>query len=48
MRTLYEGILSDIDTQLDKSDELFRKAEREFNNFKKHFASKSSIGSWRS
>lgn len=48
MRTLYEGILSDIDTQLDKSDELFRKAEREFAAFKKRFASKSSIGLWRS
>lgn len=48
MRTLYEGILSDIDTQLDKSDELFRKAEREFNNFKKRFANRSSIGLWRS
>ena len=48
MRTLYEGILSDIDTQLDKSDELFRKAEKEFNNFKKRFANKSSIGLWRS
>lgn len=48
MKTLYEGILSDIDIQLDKSDELFRKAEREFNNFKKRFANKSSIGLWRS
>lgn len=48
MRTLYEGILSDIDTQLDKSNELFRKAEREFNNFKKRFANRSSIGLWRS
>lgn len=48
MRTLYEGILSDIDTQLDKSDELFKKAEREFKSFKKLFASKSSIGLWRS
>lgn len=48
MRTLYEGILSDIDTQLNKSDELFRKAEMEFNNFKKRFANKSSIGLWRS
>lgn len=48
MRTLYEGILSDIDTQLDKSDELFKKAEREFNIFKKLFASKSSIGLWKS
>lgn len=48
MRTLYEGILSDIDTQLDKSDELFRKAEREFNIFKKLFANRSSIGLWRS
>lgn len=48
MRTLYEGILSDIDTQLDKSDELFRKAEREFNNFKKRFANRSSIGLWSS
>lgn len=48
MKTLYEGILSDIDTQLDKSDELFRKAEREFNNFKKRFVNKSSIGLWRS
>ena len=48
MRTLYEGILSDIDAQLDKSDELFKKAEREFTAFKKRFASKSSIGLWRS
>lgn len=48
MRTLYEGILSDIDTQLDNSDELFRKAEKEFTAFKKRFASKSSIGLWRS
>ena len=44
MKTLYEGILSDIDTQLDKSDELFRKAEREFTAFKKRFTNKSSIG----
>lgn len=48
MKPLYEGILSDIDTQLDKSDELFKKAEREFNNFKKRFANKSSIRLWRS
>lgn len=48
MKPLYEGILSDIDTQLDKSDELFKKAEREFNNFKKRFANKSSISLWRS
>lgn len=48
MKTLYEGILSDIDTQLDKSDELFRKAEREFTAFKKRFTNKSSIGLWRS
>ena len=48
MRTLYEGILSDIDTQLNMGDELLKKAEKEFNNFKKRFASNSSIGLWRS
>ena len=48
MRTLYEGILSDIDTQLNTSDAYLKKAEREFNNFKKRFANKSSIGLWRS